>query len=55
MANTHRKTVRVDDRARVTLGALVTPGETYAAVKAPNGTITLHPMELVPRADPASE
>ena len=49
MANTHRKTVRVDDRSRVTLGKLVEPGETYAADKRPNGEIVLIPMTLVPR------
>lgn len=49
MANTHRKTVRTDDRRRITLGALAEPGETYIATKAPDGTITLHPADVVPR------
>lgn len=52
MANTHRKRVHVDDRRRVTLGALVEPGEDYAAIKAPDGSITLHPMEIVIRENP---
>ena len=41
-----RKTVKTDDRSRVTLGALTKPGIVYLATKNPQtGVITLHPVE----------